>query len=120
MQTSRCAFLHNSSNPSKNYFLYAVDKSEVLTAVPSKKYGNSVKMSNIFKNVPESRDSCKNLYCHSCYIVLCCFGSTISDCLWFELCFFRFFTHLVLHVFNYKASSIFVQVYYVCYVGIPR
>ena len=39
---------HNSSNPSGNYFQHAVDKNEILTAVPSKKYRNSVKMSNIF------------------------------------------------------------------------
>ena len=52
-------FLHNSLNPSKNYFQHAVAKYQVLTAVPSKKYCNSVKMSNIFKNVPESSDSCK-------------------------------------------------------------
>ena len=51
--------MHNSSNPSKNYFQHAVNKNEVLTAVPSKKYRNGVKMSNIFKNVLESRDSCK-------------------------------------------------------------
>ena len=54
-------FLHNSSNPSKNYFQHAVTKNEVLTAVPSKKYLNSVKISNILRNVSESRDHAKPL-----------------------------------------------------------
>ena len=51
--------MHNSSNPSKNYFYNAVAKYKVLTEVPSKKFCNSVKMLSISKNIPESRDSCK-------------------------------------------------------------
>ena len=54
--------MHNSSNPSKNYFHNAVAKYKVLTEVPSKKYCNGVKMLSISKNIPESRDSCKPLY----------------------------------------------------------
>ena len=37
MQISRC-FLHNPSNPSKNFFHNAVAKYKVLTEIPSKKY----------------------------------------------------------------------------------
>ena len=55
-------FLHNLSNPSKNYFQHAVAKNEVLTAVFSEKCCNSVKMSNILGNVPESRDHAKPLF----------------------------------------------------------
>ena len=43
----------------KNYFEHAVAKNELLTTVPSKKYCNSAKMSNILRNVPESRDHAK-------------------------------------------------------------
>ena len=51
------SFFHNSSNLSKNYFQHATAKNKKLTAVPSKKICNSVKISNILRYVPESRDS---------------------------------------------------------------
>ena len=53
------SILNISSNPRKNYFQHAVAKYKVLTAVPSKKYRNSVKISSILENVPESNDLCK-------------------------------------------------------------
>ena len=49
-------FLHNSSNPRINCFQHAVAKHEVLTSVPSKKYSDNVKMSNILRNILESHD----------------------------------------------------------------
>ena len=52
-------FFNISSNLRKNYFQHAVAKYKALTAVPSKKYCNSVKITNILENVPESHDSCK-------------------------------------------------------------
>ena len=52
-------FFNISSNPRKNYFQHAVAKYKALTAVPSQKYRNSVKISSILENVPESNDLCK-------------------------------------------------------------
>ena len=51
--------MHNSSNPGKNYFQHAVAKNEFPTAVSSKKYCNSIKMSNILRTVPQSHDHAK-------------------------------------------------------------
>ena len=52
MPTSRCVFCIT------HQIQHAVVKNHILPAVPSKKYGNSVKnMSNILRNAPESHDS---------------------------------------------------------------
>ena len=53
------SFLHILSNPKKDYFQDAVAKYKVLTAVPSKKYCNSVKISSILRSVTESREHAK-------------------------------------------------------------
>ena len=59
IQNIQVFFFHKSSNPSKNYFQHTVAKNEELTAVPLKKYCNSVKMSTILRHFPKSRDHAK-------------------------------------------------------------
>ena len=60
MQISRIVFAY-LINLSKNCFQHAITKKQVLTAVPSKKRYNSVKMSNVSKILPESREHVKPL-----------------------------------------------------------
>ena len=53
--------LYISSTSSKNYFQYAVGKNQTWIAAPSKKYCNSVRMSNILRNVLKSREDANPL-----------------------------------------------------------